>query len=127
VPAEPATHVFPSSISVSVRLGGGGFVVDAASLEPLSAPVGVAARGDEHLPVSSSESNRRDAKVATLTNMGFLPVGFPAGAANLAYFNNITVYHEGLCCPSLSFSLIKHPTHMGPNGDTTLPSCLGME
>lgn len=71
MPIEPATRVFPSLISVSVCLGGGGFVSNAASLKPLSSPADVAARGNEHPPVSSSDSDGRDAKVATLTNVFF--------------------------------------------------------
>lgn len=72
MPVEPAIRVFPFLISVSLCLGRNGFVSNAASLKPLSSPVGVAPHGIEPLPVSSSESNRRDAKVATLTNLFFL-------------------------------------------------------
>ena len=85
MPIEPATCVFLSLISVSVCLGGGGFVGDAASLKPLSSPVGVAACGNEHLPVSSSESNRRRAKVATLTNV-FFPSGFSSTSCKFSVF-----------------------------------------
>lgn len=68
---EPATHIFPSLVSASVCLCGSGFVDDAAPLIGLSSSVGVAVRDNEHLLVSSSEPNRRDAKVASMTNRGF--------------------------------------------------------
>lgn len=63
--------VFPFLILVPVCLGSNGFVNNAAS--PLSSPVGIAAHGNAPFPVSSSELNRRGAKVATLTNL-FLPL-----------------------------------------------------
>lgn len=64
------THI-PSLVSASMCLGGSGFVGDAAPLIPLPSSIGVAVRGIEHLLMSSSEPNRRDAKVATMTNRGF--------------------------------------------------------
>lgn len=79
MPIEPATCVFPSLISVPVFLGRGGFVYSAVSLKPLASPGGITEHDNELLPVSSSESHRRGAAVATLTNGGFFPVGFPAG------------------------------------------------
>lgn len=72
--------VFPFLIlvCVCVCLGSNGFVSNAASPKPLSSPVGVATHDNEPLPVSSSESNRRGAKVATLTNHYFSSLSLPA-------------------------------------------------
>lgn len=124
MPVEPAMCVFRFLISVSVCLGSNGFVSNAAS--PLSSPVGVDARGNEPLPLSSSELNRRGAKVATLTNLFFPSVSFPAQVANLEYFN-VSLFTRKLCCLFLLISLIKNPTHMGPKEDTTIPSYLSMK
>lgn len=119
--------IFSFLISVSVCLGSNGFVSNAVSPKPLSSPVGVAAHGNEPLPVSSSESNRRGAEVATLANLLFHLVSFPGQVANLEYFNSIIIYHEALCCLSLLFTLVKNPSHMGPKEDTTIPSYLSMK